>query len=124
VTTTARKATQWRWLALALALGGASVWLASAARDTVTSFHQRTAHLCDGTIPLPAAAFVLTWGSVVMAVGALAAALVLLKRRPDLTGLILGCVLTLVGGLVLFSAGWTTSDIYADAAPVSRVCGG
>lgn len=51
MTTTARKTTQWRWLALALVLGGASVWLTSAARDTVTSLHQRTAHLCDGTIP-------------------------------------------------------------------------
>ncbi|MGW4214651.1 hypothetical protein ACWEIJ_42170 [Lentzea sp. NPDC004789] len=124
MTTTERKATQWRWLALALALGGVSVWLASAARDTVTSFHQRTAHLCDGTIPLPATAFVLTWFGVLTAVGALAAALILLMRRRHLTGLILGCVLTVVGGLVLLSAGWTTLDIYADAAPVSRVCGG
>jgi hypothetical protein len=73
---------------------------------------------------MPATAFVLTWVGVVTAVGALAAALISLMRRRHLTGLILGCALTLAGGLVLLSAGWTTVDIYADAAPVSRVCGG
>jgi hypothetical protein len=85
MTATARKATQWRWFVLALAL---------------------------------------TRAGVATAVGALAAALVSLLRRPHWTGLILGCVVTVAGGLVLVSAGWTTSDIYADAAPVSRVCGG
>lgn len=62
-----------------------------------------------------------TWIGAVAAVGALDAALILLMRRQHLTGLILGCVLTLVGGLIPTSADWTTLDIHADAAPTSCV---
>jgi hypothetical protein len=108
-----------QWPVLALVLGGASVWLAAAARGTVTSFHQRTAHLCDGTIPLPSNAFVLTWAAVVAAVGAVVVAVVVFRRYR-----VLGCVLVLAGVLVLASAGWTTVDVHADAVPVARVCGG
>lgn len=116
---TATRTGQWVWPALAVVLGAASVLLAAQARDMVTSFHQRTAHLCDGTIPLPGTAFALTWAAVLAGIGAMVGALLLLPRRR-----MIGVALVLVTGVVLVSAAWTTVDIHRDTVPMSRVCGG
>ncbi|MFI9810680.1 hypothetical protein [Saccharothrix variisporea] len=116
------------WLAVVAIAAAAGTWLSARALAVVASFHQNTAHQCDGTLPPPPSSFTYAWaGLAASALACLAlfpAARAMWRRRPGPVAIGLTTVLALGACVLLLSAGWTVLDVHLDARPVTRVCGG
>lgn len=127
-TSRAKSTTPWLWFALVVGAAAAGVRLSAQALAALASFHQRTAHLCDGTLPIPQSSFVYAWtgaAASVLAVVALFPAVRAMSRRvPRPVAISLTAILALGACALFLSAGWTILDVYHDAQPVTRVCGG
>ncbi|GAA0239778.1 hypothetical protein GCM10010492_43670 [Saccharothrix mutabilis subsp. mutabilis] len=101
-----------------------SVLLSAQAHAVLAAFHQRTAHLCDGSLPMPASSYVYAWSGVAAAVVAAVGVALVGRAAVRPLGVVLVVILALAVGVLLVSAGWTVWDVYQDARPVARVCGG
>lgn len=128
MTTGARPTVLWPWLVAVTVAAAASILLSAQALRVLTSFHQRTAHLCDGTLPLPTSSFVYAWSgvtaAVVTAIGVVLMARTTSHRRYRPVTVAVVVILALGTLVLLLSAGWTAWDVHQDAKPVARVCGG
>ncbi|MGA8115990.1 MAG: hypothetical protein WCA46_20215 [Actinocatenispora sp.] len=89
---------------------------------------ERRSRSCDGTLPMPASAYLYAWTGAVLVLAALAYTVVRLARRKrsGFSAVTTGCYFA-VGMLAFYVTLFTAFAlyaVYADAAPVAPLCSG